>query len=308
MKRIAVLMGGLSSEREVSLRTGAAVATALRSRGYDVVEIDAGRQVASDLAAASVHAAFIALHGRYGEDGCVQGVCEILGVPYTGSGVLASALAMDKVMAKRAFEAAGLPVPPGIDGRVAELRHQSLASLGLHAPVVVKPRFEGSSVGVSIVRDEAQFLTALEKAGALGPHLLVERFVAGREVCVGVLDGRALGTIEIVAASGFYDYEAKYQRTDTQYISPARLSPAQEAATLEIASRAHVALGCRGVTRADLLVPDAGAAFGDPPVLLEINTLPGMTATSLIPKIARGAGLGFEDLCCALVESARLGT
>jgi D-alanine-D-alanine ligase len=302
MKRVVVLLGGLSSEREVSLRTGRAVSDALRSRGYDVVDVDMNRDVATALQAAKPDAVFNALHGRYGEDGCVQGICEVLGVPYTGSGVLASALAMDKVLAKRAFAAAGLPVPEGVDGTADELRGKTLAALGLSAPVVVKPRFEGSSVGVSIVQDERDFPGALERASATGPHVLVERFVRGREVCVGVLDGRALGTIEIVPASGFYDYEAKYQRNDTQYLYPARLDAAQHDVVMALCARAHDVLGCRGVTRADVLVPD-----GASPVLLEINTLPGMTGTSLIPKIARGAGISFEDLCARLVESARLG-
>ena len=312
MKRVVVLMGGLSSEREVSLRTGRAVSDALRGRGYDVVDIDMGRDVASVLAAARPDVVFNALHGRFGEDGCVQGICEVLGLPYMGSGVLASALAMDKVIAKRAFAAAGLPVPEGVDGTADELRGKTLASMGLATPVVVKPRFEGSSVGVSIVRAEGELAAAVQHASATGPHVLVERFVQGREVCVGVLDGRALGTIEIVPASGFYDYEAKYQRSDTQYLYPAPLDETQRDTVMRISARAHEVLGCRGVTRADVLVPDLpprGARkdqFGTP-VLLEINTLPGMTATSLIPKIARGAGISFEDLCGALVESARLG-
>jgi len=166
----------------------------------------------------------------------------------------------------------------------------------------VKPRFEGSSVGVSIVKHEQDFEGALDKAEACGPHVLVERFVKGREVCVGVLDGKAMGTIEIVPAEGFYDYEAKYQRTDTKYLFPAQLDASTNAAAHDIAARAHVALGCRGVTRADLLIPDHGS-----PVLLEINTLPGMTATSLIPKIAAGLGMSFADLCAALLQGARLG-
>lgn len=302
MKRVAVLKGGLSSEREVSLRTGAAVANALRTVGHDVVELDAQRDIAEVLAAQKPDVVFIALHGRFGEDGCIQGVCEILGLPYTGSGVLASALAMDKVASKRVFAQLGLPVPPGLDDVVPALRGRSLASMGLAAPVVVKPRYEGSSVGVSIVHAEAELSAALDRAEACGPHVLVERFVKGREMCVGILEGRAMGVIEIVPAVEFYDYEAKYQRDDTQYLFPARLDAATQAAALDICARAHVGLGCRGVTRADLLVPEHGA-----PVLLELNTLPGMTATSLIPKLARGVGLSFEDLCNALVESARLG-
>ena len=300
--RVAVLLGGVSSEREVSLRSGAAVAAALRRLGHAVTEIDAGPDLAERLAEVRPEAVFIALHGRFGEDGCVQGLLELLGLPYTGSGVLASALAMDKVLAKRLFRAAGLPVPPGVDGLATELVRRPLESLGLSLPVVVKPRSEGSSVGVSIVRDPAALAGALAAAAVHGPHVLLERYVAGREVHVAVLDGRPLGTIEVVPSAEFYDYAAKYQRQDTQYICPARLSPAAEAAALDVAARAHQALGCRGVTRADLIVTPAGE-----PYLLEVNTLPGMTATSLVPKIACGLGMSFEDLCATLLAGARLG-
>jgi D-alanine-D-alanine ligase len=209
---------------------------------------------------------------------------------------------MDKVLAKRLFRVAGLPVPLGVEGLAADLATRSLAFLGLSLPVVVKPRSEGSSVGVTIVRDLAALPQSLTTAAVYGPHVLLERYVAGREVHVAVLDGGALGTIEVVPSGEFYDYDAKYQRGDTQYIYPARLSQAAEAAALDVAVRAHQALGCRGVTRSDLIVTPAGE-----PYLLEVNTLPGMTATSLVPKIARGLGMSFEDLCATLLAGARLG-
>jgi D-alanine-D-alanine ligase len=300
--RVALLMGGISSEREISLRTGAAVSRALRALGHEVHEIDAGRDVADGLRAVRPEAAFIGLHGRFGEDGCVQGLLELLGIPYTGSGVLASALAMDKVMSKRLFAAAGLPVAPGVDGPALDLAARTPASLGLDLPVVVKPRSEGSSVGVSIVREEAAYAEAVARAAAHGPQVLVEKYVAGREVHVGILEGKVLGAIEIVPGGEFYDYQAKYERGDTRYIFPARLSEEVYGAACEAARRAHEALGCRGVTRTDLIVTPEGN-----PVLLEVNTLPGMTERSLIPKIAAGIGMSFEELCEALLREARLG-
>jgi D-alanine-D-alanine ligase len=302
VSRVAVLLGGVSSEREVSLRSGAAISAALRRLSHDVVEIDAGRDVAARLEEARPDLVFIALHGRFGEDGCIQGLLEILGLPYTGSGVLASALAMDKVAAKTMFRAAGLPVPAGIDGKAADLAGRDPRALGLCLPLVVKPRHEGSSVGVTIVREGSAWGPALERARAYGPDVVVEECIAGSEVNVGVLEGKPLGTIEIVPATEFYDYEAKYERSDTQYIFPARLDPKAQAVVMDIGARGHAALGCRGVTRADLMVTAEGRPF-----LLEVNTLPGMTATSLIPKIARGIGMSFDDVCQALVQGARLG-
>jgi D-alanine-D-alanine ligase len=300
--KVAVLMGGNSSEREISLRTGRAVAEALRALGHMVAEVDAGPGLAAELYRLDPDAAFIALHGRYGEDGCVQGLCEVLQIPYTGSGVLASALAMDKIFAKRVFRSLGLPVPEGVEGTAADLGKETPVSLGLGLPIVVKPRCEGSSVGVTIVRTEAAYAPAVDLAGKYGRDILVERYVAGREVNVAVLGDKALGAIEIVPATEFYDYQAKYERKDTQYIFPARLDGAVYEAVLDVGLRAHQALECRGVTRSDLIVTPAGEI-----VLLEVNTLPGMTATSLVPKIARALGMTFESLCNALLAEARLG-
>jgi D-alanine-D-alanine ligase len=298
-KKIGVLMGGLSAEREVSLASGAAVHKALRARGYDAVAIDVGRDIAQLLVKERVDVAFICLHGRYGEDGAVQGVLELMGVPYTGSGVLASALAMNKVLAKKVFQASGLTVAPY---RVLR-RGDTLdpAAFGLSLPLVVKPSQEGSSVGVSIVRTEAQMGPALELAFKYDEEILVEQFIRGREIQVGVLDDRALGAIEIVPKKEFYDFEAKYTPGMAEHILPAPLPADLYQKVLEAGERAHGSLGCCGYSRVDFLVTEEGECF-----LLEVNTLPGMTALSLLPEIAGGAGIGFEELVERILITAAL--
>jgi D-alanine-D-alanine ligase len=299
-KRIGVLMGGLSAEREVSLKSGAAVHEALRSRGYDAVAIDVGRDLAQVLGRERVEVAFVCLHGRYGEDGAVQGVLELMGIPYTGSGVLASALAMNKIFAKQAFQAAGLTVAAYQVVR----RGEPLAAADLAAalPCVVKPSQEGSSVGVSIVRSVAEIGAALELAFAYDAEILVEEFIRGAEVQVGILDDRALGAIEIVPKKEFYDFEAKYTAGMAEHIFPARLPDDLYRKVLQAGEMAHRALGCSGYSRVDFLVTEAGACY-----ILEVNTLPGMTALSLLPEIAaKGAGLGFEELVERIALSAAL--
>lgn len=298
-KKIGVLMGGLSAEREVSLKSGAAVQQALAARGYNAVAIDVGRDVAQVLAREAVDVAFISLHGRLGEDGGVQGLLEVAGIPYTGSGVLASALAMNKIFAKTVFAANGLTVAPY---RVV-LRGEALdlATLGFPLPVVVKPSQEGSSVGVSIVREEAGIGTALAEAFRYDEEALVEQFVKGREIQVGILDNRALGAIEIVPRKEFYDFEAKYTAGMAEHILPAPLPAPLYQKVLREGERAHAALGCSGYSRVDFLVTEEGECF-----LLEVNTLPGMTALSLLPEIAGGAGIGFEELVERIVLSASL--
>ena len=295
-KRIGVLMGGLSAEREVSLASGAAVLAALSSQGYDAVGIDAGRDLPARLAAEGVEVAFIALHGRFGEDGAVQGVLEVMGIPYTGSGVLASALAINKVSSKVMFLAAGLTVAP-----YQVLRRGERLELGFPLPVVVKPSQEGSSVGVSIVHQPERMEAALDAAFAYDNEILVERFIAGREVQVGILDGRALGAIEIVPKGEFYDFEAKYTAGMAEHILPARLPAAVYADVLRAGEKAHAALGCDCYSRVDFLVTEAGECY-----LLEVNTLPGMTDLSLLPEIARGAGLGFTELAERVLLAASL--
>ena len=225
-KRVGVLLGGLSSERDVSLRTGAAVAKALRGLGYDVVKLDVGKDLAARLTAEKVEVAFIALHGRYGEDGCVQGLLECMFIPYTGSGVMASSLGMDKVFAKQVFIAHGIPTPPYRAFTTAEEARAALDSLPFGLPAVVKPSREGSSVGVAICKTKEEYLAAVDAASKLAGTILVEQYIKGREVQGGVLDNEALGVIEVVAAREFYDYEAKYQSGGTtQYLFPAPLPP-----------------------------------------------------------------------------------
>lgn len=294
--RIGVLMGGRSAEREVSLKTGAAVLAALTRKGHDAIAIDVDATVAERLARGGVELAFIALHGRGGEDGAIQGLLEVLEIPYTGSGVLASALGMDKVISRRLFEAEGLPVPR----YVLVTRAAPMPALPFPYPVVVKPNGEGSSVGVSIVPGASALPAALEQAFGYDRRVLIESYIAGKEIQVGILGGRALGAIEIRPKTAFYDYDAKYTPGMSEHVFPAPLPPDVTRRTLEVALAAFRALGCEGYGRADCLVDDAGT-----PYLLEVNTLPGMTETSLLPEIARGVGIPFEDLVEAIVNAAR---
>lgn len=299
-KKVAVLHGGLSSEREVSLATGRACAEALRSRGYDVLLLDVDLEVAARLHAEKVEVAFNALHGRWGEDGAIQGLLEASGIPYTGSGVLASALGMDKPLSKLLFRDAGLRV---IEYRLFPRERAaaiSVADLPFGLPAVVKPGAEGSSVGVHVVREAAALAAACADAARYKGGVVVERYVKGTEVNVAVLDGKALGAIEIVPSREFYDYVAKYTPGMTQYFYPPRLPAADVAAVSAAAERAYAVLGCAGVARVDFIVAEGG------PYVLEVNTLPGMTATSLVPKIAAGNGISFPDLCERLLEGAAL--
>lgn len=297
-KRVGVLMGGLSAEREISLQTGAAVAEALESRDYHTVRLDVDRAICQQLAESKVEVAFVALHGRYGEDGCIQGLLESLGTPYTGSSVLASSLAMDKVQSKRLFDAAGVPTSPWTFPATRE------AVLDLGLPVVIKPRGEGSSVGLSVVRDSSAIDRALAEAGG-EEGALVERYVKGRELAVGVLGqgeaARCLGSVEIRPADGLYDYEAKYHRDDTEYLAPAPIPEPVQHRIAELSLAVHRLLGCSGATRTDFLWDGAGE-----PLVLEINTIPGMTSHSLLPMIAGLQGMSFADLVEAMLIDASL--
>jgi len=295
-KKIGVLMGGLSAEREVSLKSGAAVLSALQSRGYRAVGIDVGRDLPEKLVSDGIEAAFIALHGRFGEDGSIQGLLELMGIPYTGSGVLASALAMNKVFSKVVFRSAGLTIAPH-----QVLRQGEKLELSFALPVVVKPSQEGSSVGVSIVHDLGLMDAALTEAFDYDSEILVERFIDGREVQVGILDGRALGAIEIVPKGEFYDFEAKYTPGMADHILPARLPAASYAEVLRAGELAHAALGCQSYSRVDFLVTSVGECY-----ILEVNTLPGMTDLSLLPEIARGAGIEFPELIERILLAASL--
>lgn len=288
-------MGGPSAEREVSLSSGRGCADALRQAGYDVIEIDAGRDLPARLAEAAPDVVFNALHGRFGEDGCVQGVLEWLGLPYTHSGVLASALAMDKSRAKEAFRAAGLPVVESVIARAAEVRARHV----LLPPYVVKPNNEGSSVGVYIVHDGANQPPQL--SDAMPVEVMVETYAPGRELTTAVMGDRALGVTEIVT-DGWYDYDAKYKPGGSRHVVPAEIPVEIVAACLDFAVRAHDALGCRGLSRTDFRWDDSRGLDGL--ILLETNTQPGMTPTSLAPEQAQMAGISFPDLCRWLVEDA----
>ena len=301
--RVGVIMGGSSGERDVSLRSGSAVAKALANRGHDVVRIvlSDGGDPGLAIRRSGIDVAFLALHGRLGEDGCVQGLCELYGIPYTGSSVLASALAMDKVKAKELFRLHNLPTPPYYTLSAKD----DLAALEeLHGsfgfPVIVKPRGEGSSLGVTRATNLDELRVAVAAALELDEIALVERFVTGKEVQVGILNGRVLGAIEVAPKKGFYDYESKYTPGMTEYFMPARLSPTRYRGVLNLADRAARALGCSGPCRVDLLV-----TRGENEYVLEVNTLPGMTATSLLPQSAAAVGIAFPDLCDRICRTAR---
>ncbi|MCA9529116.1 MAG: D-alanine--D-alanine ligase [Myxococcales bacterium] len=301
---VGVLLGGLSAEREVSIATGEAVCEALRSRGHRVTPIDVDAHLDRALAEAAIDVAFIALHGTYGEDGCVQGMLELLGIPYTGAGVLASALAMDKLKSKELFRLYNVPTPPyyGVDAADAtDLGALVRAHGSFGFPVFVKPRSNGSSVGAGRADDVEQLAVRVQDALRFDRSALVERFVDGREIAVGLLDGKALGAIEIEPTGRFYDYHSKYTRGGSVYHLPARLSPTRYQGVLNLAERAVRCVGATGATRVDLLVTE-----GDNEYVLEVNTLPGMTKTSLLPKIAKAAGYEFADLCEAILDGARL--
>lgn len=300
-KKVALLYGGRSSEREVSLNSGRGCAEALRSRGYDVTLIDVGLDVADQLKTSGSEVAFIALHGRFGEDGCIQGMLESLAIPYTGSGVLASAVAMDKVLTKPLFRANELLVA---DYRVFSREHCqriSARDLPFGLPAVVKPSTEGSSIGVHLVRTEAELAAACVDAAQYKGQIIIEQYIAGREMQVAVLEGSALGAIEIVPANEFYDYAAKYTAGTTQYFYPARLPLEEREQLCRAGEAAYRALGCAGMARVDFIVTPKSEFY-----LLEVNTLPGMTESSLAPKIAAGNGISYSDLCERILDGASL--
>ncbi len=300
LKRVAVLLGGRSAERAVSLVSGRGCAQALRDEGFDVVEIDAADGLAAQLEAARPDAVFNALHGRWGEDGCVQGLLELMRLPYTHSGVLASALAMHKQRAKDVFRAAGLPVVRSI---VADRRAAGSAHL-MEPPYVIKPVNEGSSVGVFIIRkgDDRPPAELRSDSWTISDAMMVEEFVPGRELTVAVLGGRALAVTEIVPKTAFYDYEAKYASGGSDHVIPAKIPSAVTAEAMRLAEQAHVAIGCRGVTRTDFRYDDTNGT--DRLVVLEINTQPGMTPTSLAPEQAAFTGMSYRALCRWIVEDA----
>ncbi len=290
-------MGGLSAEREVSLRTGEAVLQSLKRLGYSAFAIDAGRDLPSRLIWQQASKVFIALHGRYGEDGTVQGLLEIMQLPYTGSGVLASSVAMDKVVTKKLLVYHNQPTPAFAICTAADLESGSLVDFP-PLPVVVKPAREGSTIGISLVRKEEELQAALEEALRHDDLVLVEQFIDGREVTVGVLDGEALPIIEVVPESGFYDYQAKYTAGRTEYLLPAPLEEKLYADLQRAAVEVFNILGCSGAARIDFMIRD------DEFFCLEANTIPGMTETSLLPKAAAAAGISFDQLVERILAGA----
>ncbi|MBI4938812.1 MAG: D-alanine--D-alanine ligase [Nitrosomonadales bacterium] len=298
--KVAVLLGGRSAEREVSLKSGAAVLAALRENGVDAYAFDPAAQDLQALRDEGYQRAFIALHGRYGEDGTVQGALELMDIPYTGSGVLASALAMDKWRTKLVWQAAGLPTPAYEMLSARSDWGAVVRRLGL--PLFVKPANEGSSVGVSKVKQEAGLRAAYEKAARHDKLVLAEQFVGGGEYTVAILGEQQLPVIKIEPASEFYDYEAKYLRDDTRYLCPCGLEPERETEMKRLAQQGFELLGGKGWGRVDFLLDAAGK-----PYLLEVNTAPGMTDHSLVPMAARQAGMSFGQLVLRILESAHVG-
>ena len=303
--KVAVLRGGRSAEREVSLRSGEQVAKALRTREHDVTPVDLDAATWDVLRDGGFECVFNALHGRLGEDGTVQGMFELLGLPYTGSGVLASALCMDKSRAGKVMAGAGLHVPEFEeleikDGVAAEVVEEVVSRFGL--PLVVKPVREGSTIGLTIARDADEVASGLVLAGRYDRRVLVQRFAAGTEITVGVLatpELQVLPTLEIVSENPVYDYDAKYTAGKSHHIIPARIPETARATASDVAARAFTELGCTGMGRVDIIV-DAGGT----PWVLEVNTVPGLTELSLLPDAARAAGIAFDELCQRLVDHA----
>ena len=298
--KVAVLLGGKSAEREVSLKSGSMVLAALRRKGVDAHPFDPAEKGFEALLGERFERVFIALHGRFGEDGTVQGVLEWLGIPYTGSGVLASALAMDKVRTKRLWSAHKLPTPP-----FALLDQDSnflVEARKLGTPLMVKPASEGSSIGMSKVRAAARLREAYELAAKYDKSVIAEKFIEGTELTVGILGEDALPIIKLETPRDFYDYEAKYVSDDTRYLIPSGLSEKKEKEIQGLCLEAFRALGCRGWGRVDLMLNRSGR-----PYLLEVNTAPGMTDHSLVPMAARAIGLSYDDLCMKILEGARVG-
>jgi D-alanine-D-alanine ligase len=291
--RVAVLMGGISSEREISLKTGSAVEKALKNQGIEVIAIDVGYSLFERLSTEKIDVAFLALHGKYGEDGAIQGLLETLHIPYTGSNVLASALAFHKGKAKSLFSFHHIPTAPFITLEKKNfLSHPDrVGELAWGYPIVIKPCEEGSTIGISLVKGPADLESACVKAFRYAEDILMEEFIDGREVTVGILGNQALPVVEVIPLSGFYDYESKYTAGKTEYLVPARLGDELYQRVQGLGLQAHQVLGCRGVSRVDFRVDREGNPF-----VLEVNTTPGMTETSLLPKAAREAGISFEEL------------
>lgn len=299
--RIGVLMGGISREREISLKSGNAVYKVLKEAGFDVVALDINspdiQENIQKILSSKIEVAFIALHGKFGEDGTMQKILEELNIPYTGSGVLASKLALDKVLSHRYFQMAGLNVPPYIVINKDNFRDK-IDLEKFNFPLVVKPATEGSSIGVSIVEDKEGLIKSIEFAFSFDERVIIEEYIKGRELTVGILDEKPLPIIEIVPKKSFFDYEAKYTKGLTDYIVPAKIEQRLASKVKNSALFAHKSLGCFGFSRVDMILKE------DKVYVLEVNTIPGLTETSLLPKAAQAEGIGFLELCLKLIESS----
>ncbi|MCS7215667.1 MAG: D-alanine--D-alanine ligase [Thermodesulfovibrio sp.] len=289
--KVGVIAGGTSSEREVSLKSGQAVFRALKELGYNVVFIDAGVNLCEKIKMEKIDIAFLVLHGGWGENGSVQGMLEVMGIPYTGSGVLSSAMAMDKEVTKKIFIYHGIPVPP------FKIFYKGESFEPDFLPCVVKPAEEGSSIGVNIVENETEFEYAVNEAFKYGERIIIEKYIEGKEIHIGVLGDRVLGGVEVRPKKGFYSYEAKYTKGLTEYILPPEIDSVLYEKLKELGLKAHRALNCSGATRVDMIVDSQGN-----PYVLEVNTIPGMTETSLLPKIASLAGYDFKGLVKEILE------
>ena len=295
-RRIAVLMGGNSSERDISLKSGNCVLNALKAANLHATAFDVNRELPDKLIKEKINLVFIALHGKQGEDGTIQGMLEILNIPYTGSGVLASALSMDKIASKRLFQTAGIPTP---EFRAMSKDKHCVANPFKKFPVVIKPSTEGSTIGISIVKKEDEFKKALETAFLYDDNIMCEKYIDGKEITVGILEKKALPVIEIIPKSGFYDFNAKYRKKLTDFVVPAKFQEEKSARIKQIALNANKVLGCSGMSRVDMKLDSKLN-----PYVLEINTIPGLTETSLLPKAAQAAGINFKELCLKLLDSA----
>lgn len=295
--KVAVLMGGLSKEREISLRSGGAVSLALKKKGHEVLEVDVtGVESITSLSKQKVDKAFIALHGKFGEDGLIQAILEWLKIPYTGSTMLSSALCYHKNKTKELVKNKGVKTPDSVVIQKSDSLYPFIDQFFLGFPCIVKPNTEGSSIGVYRVLKKEDLEESVTKALQYDPTVLVEKYIQGRELTVGVLHGKALPVVEVVPKSGFYDFEAKYTPGKTSYLVPAPLSEAQTKQVQEISQNIYRFLDCRGAIRVDFMLDKN-------PYFLEVNTIPGMTETSLLPKAAKEAGMNFEDLCEEMLKS-----
>jgi D-alanine-D-alanine ligase len=295
--RVGVLMGGSSAERDISLKTGQSICESLRRRRYTVTPIDVDASLPQQIRAKKISVAFLALHGLGGEDGSVQGLLEVMNIPYTGSGICASAVCMDKGLTRVVLQAAGIPVPAGEILRAPGIPSRPPSKLGW--PVVVKPCTEGSSIGVSVVKKSTEWRRAVTKAFRYGQQVVVEKYISGREVAVGVLGTTIFPGVEVVAPGGLYDFRAKYGKAATRYFCPAPLSTRLQRLLRELSAQAYQALGCRGAARVDFRIHSNGR-----PYILELNTIPGMTERSLLPMAAAQQGMTYDDLVEAMLYAA----